>query len=118
MPTAPPTLPHGSGPFTLATWATLLDAGRMQDGEPFLAGTAPRAVARLSVTSAAALGVGDGDEVVVTGPTGSVRVPALLTDGMLDGVVWLPTNSRDCSVRTDLGTDAGGRVAVTKGGAA
>ena len=51
-------------------------------------------------------------------PSGSVRVPALLTDGMLDGVVWLPTNSRDCSVRTDLGTDAGGRVAVTKGGAA
>jgi NADH-quinone oxidoreductase subunit G len=111
-------VPEGSGPFTLATWATLLDAGRMQDGEPFLAGTAPRAVARLSTTSAAALGVGDGDEVVVTGPTGSVRVPALLTDGMLDGVVWLPTNSRDCSVRTDLGTDAGGRVAVTKGGAA
>jgi len=111
-------VPQGSGPFTLATWATLLDAGRMQDGEPFLAGTAPRAVARLSTTSAAALGVGDGDEVVVTGPTGSVRVPALLTDGMLDGVVWLPTNSRDCSVRTDLGTDAGGRVAVTKGGAA
>ena len=111
-------VPAGSGAFTLATWATLLDAGRMQDGEPFLAGTAPRAVARLSVTSAAALGVGDGDEVVVTGPTGSVRVPALLTDGMLDGVVWLPTNSKDCSVRTDLGTDAGGRVAVTKGGAA
>ena len=55
--------------------------------------------------------------LVVTGRTGSVRVPALLTGGMLDGVVWLPTNSKDCSVRTDLGTDAGGRVAVTKGGA-
>ncbi len=105
-------------PFTLATWATLLDAGRMQDGEPFLAGTAPGAVARLSATSAAALGVEDGDDVVVTGPVGSVTVPALVTDGMLDGVVWLPTNSKDCSVRTDLGTDAGGRVAVTKGGAA
>ncbi len=111
-------VPAGSGAFTLATWATLLDAGRMQDGEPFLAGTAPTAVARLSPTSAAALGVEDGDDVVVAGPAGSVTVPALLTDGMLDGVVWLPTNSKDCSVRTDLGTDAGGRVAVTKGGAA
>jgi NADH-quinone oxidoreductase subunit G len=90
----------------------------MQDGEPFLAGTAPRAVARLSVASAAALDVVDGDEVTVTGPVGSVSVPALVTDGMLDGVVWLPTNSKDCSVRTGLGTDAGGRVAVTKGGVA
>ncbi len=49
------------------------------------------------------------------GPFGLLQT---LADGMLDGVVWLPTNSRDCSVRTDLGTDAGGRVAVTKGGAA
>jgi NADH-quinone oxidoreductase subunit G len=110
--------PEGAGPFTLATWPTLLDAGRMQDGEPFLAGTAPRAVARLSEAAAAALGVVDGDEVTVTGPAGSVTVPALVTEGMLDGVVWLPTNSRNCSVRTGLGTDAGGRVAVTKGGAA
>ncbi len=110
--------PAGEGPFTLATWPTLLDAGRMQDGEPFLAGTAPRAVARLSATSAAALDLVDGDAVTVTGPAGSVTVPALVTDGMLDGVVWLPTNSRDCSVRAGLGTDAGGRVAVTKGGAA
>ncbi len=108
----------GSGAFALATWPSLLDAGRMQDGEPFLAGTAPRAAARLSTTSAAALGVEDGETVVVTGPAGSVTVPALVTEGMLDGVVWLPTNSTDCSVRVGLGTDAGGRVAVTKGGAA
>ena len=49
------------------------------------------------------------------GPFGLLQT---LADGMLDGVVWLPTNSKDCSVRTDLGIDAGGRVAVTKGGAA
>ena len=47
--------PVGTGDFVLSTWATLLDAGRMQDGEPFLAGTAPLAVARLSVASAAGL---------------------------------------------------------------
>ena len=113
-----PGAPDGSGAFTLSSWSTLLDAGRMQDGEPFLAGTAPRAVARLSAASAAALDVVDGDEVVVTGPTGRVVVPALITEGMLDGVVWLPTNSKGCSVRTGLGTDAGGRVAITKGGVA
>jgi len=30
----------------LATWHNLLDSGRMQDGEPNLAGTARRPVAR------------------------------------------------------------------------
>ncbi|MGW5240858.1 NADH-quinone oxidoreductase subunit G [Monashia sp. NPDC004114] len=110
--------PAGWGDFALSTWATLLDAGRMQDGEPFLAGTAPRSVARLSEVSAGRLGVADGDPVTVTGPTGSVTLPALVTEGMVDGVVWLPTNSKDCSVRMGLGTDAGGYVAVAKGGAA
>jgi NADH-quinone oxidoreductase subunit G len=110
--------PVGTGDFVLSTWATLLDAGRMQDGEPFLAGTAPLAVARLSVASAAGLGVVDGDAVTVTGPVGSVTLPAVVTEGMVDGVVWLPTNAKDCSIRTGLGTDAGGRVHVTKGGAA
>ncbi|GAA3714456.1 NADH-quinone oxidoreductase subunit G [Terrabacter ginsenosidimutans] len=118
--------PDGSGDFVLSTWATLLDAGRMQDGEPFLAGTAPLAVARLSASSATSLGVAEGDHVTVTGPAGSVTLPAVVTEGMVDGVVWLPTNSRstsdsthnDCSIRTGLGTDAGGRVHVTKGGAA
>jgi len=98
----------------------------MQDGEPFLAGTAPLAVARLSEASAAGLGLVEGDHVTVSGPAGSVTLPAVVTEGMVDGVVWLPTNSRstsdsthqDCSIRSGLGTDAGGRVHVTKGGAA
>jgi NADH-quinone oxidoreductase subunit G len=114
--------PTSSGDFVLSTWATLLDAGRMQDGEPFLAGTAPAPVARLSAASAAGLDVTEGEAVTVSGPAGSVTLPAAVTEGMLDGVVWLPTNSRsndmDCSVRAGLGTDAGGRVSVTKGGAA
>ncbi|KRF39057.1 NADH-quinone oxidoreductase subunit G [Terrabacter sp. Soil811] len=120
------TAPDGSGDFVLSSWATLLDAGRMQDGEPFLAGTAPLAVARLSEASAAGLGLVEGDHVTVSGPAGSVTLPAVVTEGMVDGVVWVPTNSRstsdsthrDCSIRSGLGTDAGGRVHVTKGGAA
>jgi NADH-quinone oxidoreductase subunit G len=110
--------PDGSGDFVLSSWATLLDAGRMQDGEPFLAGTAPLAVARLSAASAAGLGLGEGDHVTVSGPAGSVTLPAVVTEGMVDGVVWVPTNAKDCSIRSGLGTDAGGRVHVTKGGAA
>ena len=34
----------GPGQALLATWHQLLDAGRMQDGEPYLAGTARPAV--------------------------------------------------------------------------
>jgi NADH-quinone oxidoreductase subunit G len=109
---------EGSGDFVLSTWATLLDSGRMQDGEPFLAGTAPRAVARLSEASARRVGVADGEDVTVSGPRGSVTLPALVTEDMVDDVVWLPTNSAGCAVRADLGADSGVRVTVTKGGAA
>ncbi len=94
------------------------DAGRMQDGAPFLAGPAPATVARVSPGSATWLAVADGDPVTVTGTLGSVTVPVRVTDGMLDGVVWLPTNSKGCSVHADLGTGAGAHVTVTKGGVA
>ena len=117
-PTSSTTAPGGAGSYVLATWASLLDAGRMQDGEPFLAGTAPAAVVRLSPAAAVDLGVTHGDPVTVTGPRGGVTLPAVVTDGMVDGVVWLPTNSRECSVRPGLGADAGDLVTVTKGGVA
>ncbi|MDN5765663.1 MAG: NADH-quinone oxidoreductase subunit G [Humibacillus sp.] len=103
------------GEYLLETWSTLLDAGRMQDGEPFLAGTAPRAVARLSPASAAVLQVADGDLVTVSGPLGRVALPVAVTKGMLDGVVWLPTNAKECAVRAGLGSDAGHVVTVSKG---
>ena len=108
--------PDGHGRFVLATWATLLDAGRLQDGEPFLAGTAPRAVARLSASDAERLGVVDGDQVTVSSARGSVTVPVLVTDRMVDGVVWLPTNSVGCAVRTELRDGAGAMVDVAVAG--
>ena len=106
--------PDSHGRFRLATWPTLLDAGRLQDGEPFLAGTAPRAVARLSASDAERLGVADGDEVTVSSAHGSVTVPVLVTDRMVDGVVWLPTNSVGCAVRTELRDGAGALVDVAR----
>ena len=109
--------PAGLGDVVLATWPTLLDAGRLQDGEPFLAGTAPRAVARLVLALAERLGVSCGDAVTVSTSTGAITVPAKVTEGMVEGVVWLPTNSAGCAVRRTLGVDAGARVTVTKGGA-
>jgi NADH-quinone oxidoreductase subunit G len=82
---------QGSGVLDvrLATWHQLLDSGRMQDGEPALAGTARPAVARMSPVTASEAGVADGDKVTVATDRGSVTVPAEVVP-MADHVVWLP----------------------------
>ena len=83
---------HGSGVLDvrLASWHQLLDSGRMQDGEPALAGTARPAVARMSAATAAEAGVADGDKVTVSTDRGSVTVPVEVVP-MADHVVWLPS---------------------------
>jgi NADH-quinone oxidoreductase subunit G len=73
----------------LASWHQLLDSGRMQDGEPHLAGTARPAVARMSAATAAQAGAADGDKVTVATDQGSVTVPVEVVP-MADHVVWLP----------------------------
>ena len=82
---------HGSGVLDvkLATWHQLLDSGRMQDGEPALAGTARPAVARMSAATAAEAGVANGDKVTVATDRGSVTVPVEVVP-MAGHVVWLP----------------------------
>ena len=116
VPAAEVPQPDG-GQAVLATWQHLLDAGRMQDGEPFLAGTAPRSRALLSAVTAAGVGVGEGDLLTVSSDTGRITLPVALTD-MADHVVWLPTCSPGSAVRASLGVDAGAVVTITKGGAA
>jgi NADH-quinone oxidoreductase subunit G len=90
---APPLPRHTDGAgvvdVRLASWHQLLDSGRMQDGEPSLAGTARPAVARMSAATAAQAGVTDGDKVTVATDRGSVTVPAEIVP-MADQVVWLP----------------------------
>ena len=55
-----------AGQAVLAGWHTLLDDGRLQDGEPHLAGTARPPVARLAPSTAAEAGVGAGDRLRVS----------------------------------------------------
>ncbi len=107
----------GPGEAVLATWHHLLDAGRMQDGDPFLAGTAPVAQARLSPRTADELGVADGAAVTVSTEHGSITLPALVTP-MVDHVVWLPSNSAGSRVRATLDAQAGDIVSIRKGGVA
>jgi NADH-quinone oxidoreductase subunit G len=101
----------GPGEAALATWHLLLDDGRMQDGEPYLAGTARRATARMSPGTAAEAGVADGDKVTVATERGSCTLPVEVTD-MPDRVVWLPANSAGCAVRAQLGAGHGTRVTL------
>jgi NADH-quinone oxidoreductase subunit G len=84
----------------------------LQDGEPYLAGTARRAVARLSAATAAEAGVPDGGRVRVSTDAGSIDLPAVVTD-LPDRVVWLPVNSAGSAVRGALGAVAGSVVRVS-----
>jgi len=102
----------GAAEALLATWHNLLDAGRMQDGEPNLAGTARTAVAKMSAATAAEAGVADGEMVSVATNRGSIVVPVGITQ-MPDRVVWLPTNTAGCAVRRDLGVGHGSIVTVS-----
>jgi NADH-quinone oxidoreductase subunit G len=101
----------GAGKALLATWHNLLDAGRMQDGEPNLAGTARAAVARMSAATAAEAGTADGGKVTVATGRGTITVPVEIAD-MPDRVVWLPTNSAGSAVRAALGAGHGSTVTV------
>ena len=104
------------GEAVLAGWRMLLDAGRLQDGEPHLAGTARPTVARLSSSTAAGIGAVDGQPVTVATGRGSVTVPLEVT-AMPDGVVWLPLNSPGSAVHNQLGVTTGAVVHITTGGA-
>jgi NADH-quinone oxidoreductase subunit G len=109
----PATMLRTPGTLRLATWHQLIDAGRLQDGEPYLAGTARPVVARVSKATADDAGVADGDKVTVATAAGSVTVPLFVTE-MADGVVWLPANSSGSAVRGDLGAGHGTMVTLRR----
>ncbi|MGV0593433.1 NADH-quinone oxidoreductase subunit G [Mycolicibacterium porcinum] len=101
----------GPGQAVLASWRLLLDAGRLQDGEPYLAGTAVSPVVRLSPATAAELGVASDDPVTVSTGRGTVTLPLAVTE-MPDRVVWLPANSPGSAIHRQLGVTAGALVSV------
>ncbi|WP_425003766.1 NADH-quinone oxidoreductase subunit G [Mycolicibacterium sp. S3B2] len=107
-----PARPH-AGQVVLAGWRMLLDAGRLQDGEPHLAGAARPAVARLSAATASDVGVAAGEPVTVSTERGAVTLPVEITD-MVDGVVWLPLNSAGSAVHATLGVTVGQPVAIAR----
>ncbi|MFC9971315.1 NADH-quinone oxidoreductase subunit G [Spirillospora sp. NPDC127200] len=128
-PSVPQNVPPAPGPgqALLSSWRMLLDDGTLQDGEPYLAGTARPPVVRLSPATAAELGIEvaaartgpagpAGAAVTVTGPRGSVTLPLEVTPGMADRVAWLPANSAGVVPHRDLGAAAGSLVTLSSGG--
>ena len=110
----PPESPS-AGQAVLASWRMLLDAGRLQDGEPHLAGTARPSVARLSPATADEIGARDGRPVTVATSRGSITLALEVTE-MPDRVVWVPLNSMGSQVNTTLGVSPGAVVAISAGG--
>jgi NADH-quinone oxidoreductase subunit G len=116
-PSAPSVAPAapaepGKGEALLATWPELIDAGRMQDGDEHLAGTAKPARAVLNAATAAEIGVAGGGSVSIATERGMLVLPVVV-DALPDRVVWLPTNARGCAVRATLGAQAGDIVTLT-----
>jgi NADH-quinone oxidoreductase subunit G len=101
----------GQGEAVLTGWRMMLDSGRAQDGEPHLAGTARKPVARLSADTAAEIGAAEGDTVAVSTSRGSINLPLTITD-MPNRVVWLPLNSPGSAVQRDLGVTVGSVVKI------
>lgn len=99
---------------TLATWRLLLDSGMMQQGEPHLAATARPSVATVDSTMFEQLG--RPEVITVTGPRGSITLPAQVAE-VSSGSIWLPMNSPDSHIYSQIGCGYG-EVVTVKGGAA
>ncbi|WP_433499309.1 NADH-quinone oxidoreductase subunit G [Sphaerimonospora sp. CA-214678] len=97
-----------AGEAVLATWHLLLDDGRLQDGEPYLAGTARPAAALLSEATAAEIGAVDGGKITIGD---GVILPVRIAD-LPDRVVWVPSNSAGLSVTRDLSAVGGDVVTI------
>lgn len=97
------------GEAILATWKPLLDAGRCQDGEPDLAGTAHVPVVRMNAKTAAENDITEFAKI--TGPKGSVTLPVVLDD-LPARVVWMPECSPGSLVHETLGSAYGQLVTL------
>ncbi|MFS8097987.1 NADH-quinone oxidoreductase subunit G [Lentzea alba] len=111
---APLQSPAGAGKAVLATWHRLIGNGSLQVDEPHLAGTARPVVAKISEATAQQFGLETGGFVTVSTDRGAITLP-VETDDLPEGVIWLPTNSGDVSVRRTLGAGHGSIVSVSGG---
>ncbi|SJN26371.1 NADH-quinone oxidoreductase subunit G [Luteococcus japonicus] len=96
----------------LDSWRLMNDEAAGLDGADHLKAVAPAGVARVSPATAAQAGLVPGGSVIVQGPTGSLALPVVVEETMVDGVVWIPTNSSSAS-RRSIGAAVGSPVGLT-----
>lgn len=101
QPPAPPAV--AAGQAVLATHKPMLDAGRLQDGAPWLSGSARRSVALVSATTLASVGASVGGHLRVSTDRGAITLPVEVAD-LPDNVVWVPECSQGSLVHESLGT--------------
>jgi NADH-quinone oxidoreductase subunit G len=107
-----------AGEAVLSTWRQLLDDGRLQEGDPYLAATARTPVARLAPATMRSLELSDGDEVVLRTDAGAVALPAETADDLPANVVWAPQNSAGLPLHRLLRAGEGDVVRLEKGAGA
>ncbi|WP_255800811.1 NADH-quinone oxidoreductase subunit G [Mycobacteroides abscessus] len=104
-----------AGEAVLASWRLLLDIGRLQDGEPYLAGMAHEAQVLLSEATANEIGAAEGESVTVRSLSESIRgaitLPLRITE-MPDRVVWVPMRSTGSELHQQLGPALGQVVRI------
>ena len=91
------------GRVLVASHKPMIDAGRLQDGAPWLAGSARRPVLLASAATLARAGIVPGADATLETERGSVTLPAAIGD-LPDGVAWVP----ECSVGSVLHERLGG----------
>jgi NADH-quinone oxidoreductase subunit G len=119
-PGAAPAADTGVAPdgFAVVVRPLLLDHGTMLTGATDLLATARSAVVALNPADAEAHGIGEGDPVTLTGPGGSLTLPARLAADVVAGVAVLPANSTDLPAAALGGEDGGLRVTLERATAA
>ena len=91
------------GRVLVASHKPMIDAGRLQDGAPWLAGSARRPVLLASAATLARAGIAPGADATLETERGSITLPAAIGD-LPDGVAWVP----ECSVGSVLHERLGG----------
>ena len=101
-----PTTPVDSYALRLSTGRRMYDNGTMVQQARSLAGLASGTALRLNSYDFNRLGVGTGDAVLVTGPTGSLSLPVVVDDGVPRGTALADYNRMGSDIRTLLDPDA------------
>ena len=92
----------GQGQVVLASHKPMIDAGRLQDGAPWLAGSARRPVLLASAATLAAAGITPGADATLETERGTITLPAAIAD-LPDSVAWVPECSTGSVIHENLG---------------